>query len=48
MIQRLGMEFEDKGCLVAMLNWWLMAWDKEPKVSIWQPSGGECEKQPRL
>ncbi|MFQ8840195.1 MAG: creatininase family protein [Clostridium fessum] len=30
MIERLGMEFEDKGCLVAMLNWWLMAWDMNP------------------
>ena len=30
MIERLGLEFEDKGCLVAMLNWWLMAWDMNP------------------
>ena len=29
-IERLGLEFEDKGCLVAMLNWWLMAWDMNP------------------
>ena len=33
MIERLGMEFEDKGCLVAMLNWWLMAWDMNPAFS---------------
>ena len=30
MIERLALEYEKKGCLVAMLNWWLMAWDMNP------------------
>ena len=30
MIERLGLEYEKKGCLVAGLNWWLMAWDMNP------------------
>lgn len=29
-IERLGLALEKKGCLVAMLNWWLMAWDMDP------------------
>ena len=41
MIQRLGMEFEDKGCLVAMLNWWLMAWDMNP---AWKGGHGGGEE----
>ena len=41
MIDRLGMEFEDKGCLVAMLNWWLMAWDMNP---AWKGGHGGGEE----
>ena len=41
MIERLGMEFEDKGCLVAMLNWWLMAWDMNP---AWKGGHGGGEE----
>ena len=43
MIERLGLEFEDKGCLVAMLNWWLMAWDMNP---AWK--GGTAAAKKRL
>ncbi|WP_243175972.1 hypothetical protein [Dorea hominis] len=35
------MEFEDKGCLVAMLNWWLMAWDMNP---AWKGGHGGGEE----
>ena len=41
MIERLGLEFEDKGCLVAMLNWWLMAWDLNP---AWKGGHGGAEE----
>ena len=41
MIERLGLEFEDKGCLVAMLNWWLMAWDLDP---AWKGGHGGAEE----
>ena len=41
MIERLGLEFEDKGCLVAMLNWWLMAWDMNP---AWKGGHGGGEE----
>ena len=37
MLERLGLEFEKRGCLVAALNWWLMAWDMNP---AWK--GGHC------
>ena len=41
-IERLGLALEKKGCLLAMLNWWLMAWDMDP---AWKGSeiGGELE-----
>ena len=45
MIERLGMEFEDKGCLVAMLNWWLMAWDMNP---AWKGGHGGGEEADAL
>ena len=35
------MEFEYKGCLVAMLNWWLMAWDMNP---AWKGGHGGGEE----
>lgn len=40
-ISRLGMEFEKRGCLVAMLNWWLMAWDMDP---AWKGGHGGGEE----
>ncbi len=30
-IERIGLEFDKKGAMVVMLNWWLMAWDMKPK-----------------
>ena len=30
-IERVGLDFEKKGALVVMLNWWLMAWDMKPE-----------------
>jgi len=41
MIERLGLDFEKKGCLVAMLNWWLMAWDLNP---AWKGGHGGGEE----
>lgn len=41
MIERLGLDFEKKGCLVAMLNWWLMAWDMNP---AWKGGHGGGEE----
>ena len=29
-IERIGLEFDKKGAMVVMLNWWLMAWDMKP------------------
>jgi len=40
-IERLGLEFEKKGCLVALLNWWLMAWDMDP---AWKGGHGGGEE----
>lgn len=40
-IERLGLEFEQKGCLIAMLNWWLMAWDMNP---AWKGGHGGGEE----
>lgn len=40
-IERLGFAFEEKGCLVAMLNWWLMAWDMDP---AWKGGHGGGEE----
>ena len=31
-IERVGLDFEKKGALVVMLNWWLMAWDMNPDL----------------
>lgn len=41
MIERLALEYEKKGCLVAMLNWWLMAWDMNP---AWKGGHGGGEE----
>ncbi len=41
MIERLGLEFEKRGCLVAALNWWLMAWDMNP---AWKGGHGGGEE----
>ena len=40
-IEKLGLEFEEKGCLVAMLNWWLMVWDMNP---AWKGGHGGGEE----
>lgn len=40
-IERLGFALEKKGCLVAMLNWWLMAWDMDP---AWKGGHGGGEE----
>jgi len=39
--ERLGLEFEEKGCLTAVLNWWLMAWDMNPE---WKGGHGGGEE----
>lgn len=38
---RLGLEYEKRGCLVACLNWWLMAWDMNP---AWKGGHGGGEE----
>ena len=40
-IERVGLEFEKKGALVAMLNWWLMVWDMNPE---WKGGHGGAEE----
>ena len=40
-IERLGLALEKKGCLLAMLNWWLMAWDMDP---AWKGGHGGGEE----
>ena len=40
-IESVGFEFEKKGCLVALLNWWLMAWDMNP---AWKGGHGGGEE----
>lgn len=40
-IDRVGLDFEKKGCLVAELNWWLMAWDLNP---AWKGGHGGGEE----
>ena len=41
MIERVGMDLEKKGCMLAMLNWWLMAWDMDP---AWKGGHGGGEE----
>lgn len=40
-IERVGLDFEKKGALVVMLNWWLMAWDLNP---AWKGGHGGAEE----
>lgn len=40
-LERLGFAYEKRGCLVAMLNWWLMAWDMDP---AWKGGHGGGEE----
>ena len=40
-IERIGLEFDKKGAMVAMLNWWLMAWDMKPE---WKGGHGGGEE----
>ena len=40
-IERVGMEFEKKGAIVVMLNWWLMTWDMNP---AWKGGHGGAEE----
>lgn len=40
-MERLGLELEKKGCLLALLNWWLMAWDMDP---AWKGGHGGGEE----
>lgn len=40
-IERLGLDFEKKGAMVVMLNWWLMAWDMNP---AWKGGHGGGEE----
>ena len=40
-IENVGFDFEKRGCLVALLNWWLMAWDMDP---AWKGGHGGGEE----
>ncbi|XCP85010.1 creatininase family protein [Roseburia hominis] len=40
-IQRVGTEYEKKGCLTAILNWWLIAGELDPK---WKGGHGGAEE----
>ena len=40
-LERLGLEYEKRGCLMATLNWWLMAWDMNP---AWKGGHGGGEE----
>ena len=40
-IESVGFEFYKKGCLVSLLNWWLMAWDMNP---AWKGGHGGGEE----
>ena len=40
-VERLGLEFEEKGCLTTLLNWWLMAWELDPN---WKGGHGGGEE----
>ena len=37
----MGLDFEKKGALVVMLNWWLMTWDMKPE---WKGGHGGAEE----
>lgn len=40
-LERLGLEYEEKGVMTALLNWWLMAWDMNP---AWKGGHGGGEE----
>lgn len=40
-IEKIGLDFEKRGALVVMLNWWLMAWDMNP---AWKGGHGGGEE----
>lgn len=40
-LQRVGLDLEKKGGLMAVLNWWLMAWDLNP---AWKGGHGGAEE----
>ncbi len=40
-LESVGFDYERKGCLVALLNWWLMAWDMNP---AWKGGHGGGEE----
>ena len=40
-IERIGLEFDKKGAMVVMLNWWLMAWYMKPE---WKGGHGGGEE----
>lgn len=40
-LEQLGLKYEKQGCLLAMLNWWLMAWDMNPQ---WKGGHGGGEE----
>lgn len=40
-IERVGLDFQKKGAMVVMLNWWLMAWDMNP---AWKGGHGGGEE----
>ena len=40
-IERVALDMDKKGCITAMLNWWLMAWDMNP---AWKGGHGGGEE----
>lgn len=40
-IERVALDMDQKGCLTAVLNWWLMAWDMNP---AWKGGHGGGEE----
>lgn len=40
-LEKIGLEYEEKGAMVALLNWWLMAWDMNP---AWKGGHGGGEE----
>ncbi|MDP4088498.1 MAG: creatininase family protein [Bacillota bacterium] len=40
-LERIGLEYEEKGVMTVLLNWWLMAWDMNPE---WKGGHGGGEE----
>lgn len=40
-LSKIGLEYEEKGAMVVLLNWWLMAWDMNP---AWKGGHGGGEE----